>query len=105
MDGITELWFLRGWHKGEQHKDFRNESLTWLKLLLQTVKVTDPSAPQLLKKFLEQRRHSIVADQEFHENIVKQILEDTRNNFHSLSTKLFSNLYKTFCIWPIDVCD
>ena len=102
---MTELWFRRGWHKGEQHKDFHNECLKWLKLLLKTVKVTDPSAPQLLKKFLAQRRHSIVADQEFRKNIIKQILEDTCNSFPLLSIQLFFNLYKTFCIWPIDVCD
>ena len=102
---MRELWSRRGWHKGEQHKDFRNECLKWLKLLLQTVKVTDPSAPQLLKKFLAQRRHSVVADQEFRYNIVKQILEDTRKSFSSLSIQLFFTLYKSFRIWPIDVCD
>ena len=102
---MTELWFRRGWHKGEQHKDFRNECLQWLKLLLKTVKVTDPSAHQLLEKFLAQSHHGIVADQEFRNNIVKQILEDTRNSFPSLSIQSFFTLYKTFNIWPIDVCD
>ena len=101
---MMEIWKHRGWHVGELHNDFCSECLVWLKLLLSIVKMTDPSAPNLLRKFLIQRRGNIVTDREFSCHIVNQILEDTHKNFHLLSIQQFFVLYKNFRIWPIEVC-
>ena len=100
---MRDIWYSRQWNKGEQHKDFRIEILKWLKLLLSVVKLTDPNAHSLLKKFLGVKRNSIVTDAEFRKSITDQILEDTRKNFHLLSIQQFFVLYKSFRIWPLNV--
>ena len=105
LDGMRDLWYKRGWNKGEQHTDFRAEILKWLKLLLSVVKLTDPNAPSLLKKFLGNKRNSIVTDPEFRKSVTDQVLEDTRKNFNLLSIQQFFILYKSFRIWPLNVSE
>ena len=102
---MMELWRKRGWNEGEQHTDFRAEVFKWLKLLLSVVKLTDPDAPLLFKKFFGQKRHSIVTDTEFCQSVFDQVLEDTRRNFSILSIRQFCNLYKLFRVWPLNVSD
>ena len=102
---MMELWRKRGWNEGEQHTDFRAEVFKWLKFLLSVVKLTDPYAPSLLKKFFGQKRHSIVTDTEFCQSVFDQVLEDTRRNFSILSIHQFCNLYKLFRVWPLNVSD
>ena len=103
LDGMRKVWYDRHWNKGEQHKDFRIEILKWLKLLLSVVKITDPNAPPLLKKFLGFNRNSVIIDPEFRKSITDQILADTRNNFYILSIQQFFILYKSFRIWTLNV--
>ena len=105
LDGMRDLWYKRGWNKGEQHTDFRAEILKWLKLLLSVVKLTDPNAPSFLKKFLGHKRNSIVTDPEFRKSVTDQVLEDTRKNFNLLSIQQFFILYKSFHIWPLNVSE
>ena len=100
---MRKVWYDRHWNKGEQHSDFRVEILKWLKLLLSVVKLTDPNAPSLLKKFLGMNRNSIVTDPEFRKSVTDQILHDARKNFHILSIQQFFTLYKSFRIWPLNV--
>ena len=103
LDGMKELWNRKGWHKGPQHKDFRDECFNWMKLLLSTVRVTEPNAHLLLKKFLAPKRGSVVADNNFRNHIVRLILEETKNSFPNLTVQMFFLLYKSFRIWPITV--
>jgi hypothetical protein len=69
LDAMTELWHKRRWHKGDMNDNFRQVCLKWLNLLLSIIKVTDPNAPQLLKKFLAQKMNSIISDKEFRNHI------------------------------------
>ena len=103
LDGMRDLWYKRGWNKGEQHTDFRAEILKWLKLLLSVVKLTDPNAPSLLKKFFGHKRNSIVTDPQFRKSVIDHVLENTRRNFNLLSIQQFFILYKSLRIWPLNV--
>ena len=100
---MTELWNKKRWNKGEQHNDFRAECLKWMMLLLGIVRMTDPNASQLLKKFLAPKRGSVIADKDFRSHIVQVILEETRKSFPNLTIQLFFPLYKAYRIWPIPV--
>ena len=72
-------------------------------LLLGAVRLTDPNAAQLLKKFLAPKRGSIIADKEYRGSIVQLIVEETRKSFPELSIQRFFPLYKAYRIWPIPV--
>ena len=72
-------------------------------LLLGAVRLNDPNAPQLLKKFLAPKRGSVIADREYRSHIVQQILDETRKSFSELPIQTFFPLYKNYRIWPIPV--
>ena len=91
LDAMTELWNKRGWQSGELHKDFRNECYKWLTLLLGTVRLSNPNVSILLKRFFAQRRNSIVSDSEFRQQMIQQVLEETRKNFPNLIIQMYDN--------------
>ena len=100
---MKELCYRKGWHKCLLYEDFRGECFKWMKLLLGTVRVTEPNAHLLLKKFLAPKRGSVIADNNFRSHIVRLILEETENSFPYLTVQMFFLLYKSLRIWPITV--
>ena len=103
LDGMTVLWNRKVWCKGPLHEEFRDRCFKWIKLLLDTVCVTEPNALLYFKKFLQPKRRSVIADRTFRSNIVRQILEEIRKSFPSLTVPMFFALYKGLKIYPIAV--
>lgn len=67
------------------------------------MKITNPDAHQLLKKFLAQKRNSVTADREYRSVMVDHVVHETREKFPELSIQQFFMLYKPYRIWPIPV--
>ena len=104
LDGMTDLWNRKVWCKGPRHEAFRDRCFKWIKLLLDTVCVKEPDACLYFKKFLNPpKKGSVVGDKTFRRNIVRQILEEIRKSFPSLTVPMFFALYKGLKICPIAV--
>ena len=101
---MTALWNRKVWCKGPLHEEFRDRCFKWIKLLLNTVCVIEPDACLCFKKFVQtKKRGSVIADKTFRSNIVRQILEEIRKSFSSLTVSMFFVLYKELKIYPVVV--